>query len=60
VNAGLEVNPEKTKYMLMSHHWTTGQNHDVLVANKYFVNVVDFKYLETIKNNYCLHDKINS
>jgi hypothetical protein len=24
----LEVNAEKTKYMLLSHHQTAGQNHD--------------------------------
>jgi hypothetical protein len=26
---GLEVNTEKTKYMLLSHHQNAGQNHDV-------------------------------
>jgi hypothetical protein len=31
---GLEVNAEKTKYMLMSHHQTTGQNHYTEVALK--------------------------
>jgi hypothetical protein len=25
---GLEVNTEKTKYMLLSHHQNAGQNHD--------------------------------
>jgi hypothetical protein len=27
--AGLEVNPEKTKYMLMSHYQKTGQQHSI-------------------------------
>jgi hypothetical protein len=26
--AGLEVNAEKTKYMLLSHHQNAWQNHD--------------------------------
>jgi hypothetical protein len=30
---GLEVNGEKTKYMFMSRHQTTGQNHNIKVVN---------------------------
>jgi hypothetical protein len=30
---GLEVNAEKTKYMLLSHHQNAGQNHDIRTAN---------------------------
>jgi hypothetical protein len=26
---GLEVNTEKSKYMLLSHHQNSGQNHDI-------------------------------
>jgi hypothetical protein len=36
----LEVNTEKAKYMFMSHHRTTGQNHYIMVDNKSFENVV--------------------
>jgi hypothetical protein len=35
----LEVNAEKTKYMLLSCHWNLGQSHDIKVANKSFENV---------------------
>jgi hypothetical protein len=28
---GLEINAEKTKYMLLSRHWNVGQNQDILV-----------------------------
>jgi hypothetical protein len=28
MEVGLEVNVEKTEYMLLSHHQNTGQNHD--------------------------------
>jgi hypothetical protein len=30
---GLEVNTEKTKYMLLSRHQNAGQNHDINIAN---------------------------
>jgi hypothetical protein len=30
---GLEVNAEKTKYMLQSHHKKAEQNHDIKIAN---------------------------
>jgi ABC-type siderophore export system fused ATPase/permease subunit len=45
---GLEVNAEKTKCMLMSHHQTGGQNHDmkVLIGIRSLENVVRFKYWE--------------
>jgi hypothetical protein len=33
---GLEVNAEKTKYMFMSCHQTTGQSNYIRVANKSF------------------------
>jgi hypothetical protein len=29
----LQVNAEKTKYMLLFHHQNTGQNHDMKIAN---------------------------
>jgi hypothetical protein len=31
--AGLEINAEKTKYMLLSWHKNAGQNHDIKIAN---------------------------
>jgi hypothetical protein len=36
---GLEVNTEKTKYMLLSRHQNVGQIHDIKIANKSFENV---------------------
>jgi hypothetical protein len=44
---GLEVNTEKTNYMLLFHHQKTGQNHDIKIANRCFVNVAQLKYSET-------------
>jgi hypothetical protein len=48
---GLEVNTEKTKYMLLSHHQNAGQNHDIKVANRGFENAAQFKYLGTTPTN---------
>jgi hypothetical protein len=42
---GLELNAEKTKHMLLSHHKKAGQNHDIKAANRSFENVAQFKYL---------------
>jgi hypothetical protein len=52
---GLEVNREKTKYMLLSNHQNAGQNHDIKIAKRYFENVAKFRYLgATITNqNLC-------
>jgi hypothetical protein len=42
---GLEVNPEKTKYMLMSHWQKAGQRHSIKIVNRSFEDVAVFKYL---------------
>jgi hypothetical protein len=49
--AGLEVNTEKTKYMLLSHHQCAGQNHDIKIANRCFENVAQFRYLGCLKHS---------
>jgi hypothetical protein len=36
---GLEVNTEKTTYMLLSRHQNAGQNHGIKVAKRSFENV---------------------
>jgi hypothetical protein len=54
-----EVNTEKTKYLFMSCHYTTGQNHYVKVANTSFEDVAKLKYsgmLVTDEN--CIHTEI--
>jgi peptide methionine sulfoxide reductase MsrB len=42
---GLEVNTEKIKHMLLSHHQNAGQYHDIKIANRCFENVAQFRYL---------------
>jgi hypothetical protein len=58
---GLEVNAEKTKYMVVSHHQNVGQNHKILIAHKLFENVAKFKYLgTTVTNKNCIYEEIKS
>jgi hypothetical protein len=44
-DVGLEINVEKTKYMLLSHHQNVGRNRDTKIANRSFENMSQFKYL---------------
>jgi hypothetical protein len=48
---GLEINVEKTMYMLLSRHQNVGQNWDMKIANRSFENVSQFKYLGTTVTN---------
>jgi hypothetical protein len=50
----LEVNPEKTKYMLMSRK-KAEQKHDIQIANGSFERVEKFRYLGTTLNRSKLH-----
>jgi hypothetical protein len=47
---GLEVNPEGTKYMLISRSQKTGQNYSIKIADRSFEDVEKFKYLGTTTN----------
>jgi hypothetical protein len=48
---GLEVNTEKTKYMLLSRQHNAGQNHDITIENRCFENVTQFRYVGTTVTN---------
>jgi ribosomal protein S2 len=48
---GPEVNTEKTKYMLLSHHQNAGQSYNLEIANRCFGNVAQFRYLGTTITN---------
>jgi hypothetical protein len=36
---GLEINMEKTEYILLSHHQNAGQNCNIKIVNRWFENV---------------------
>jgi hypothetical protein len=58
---GLEVNLEKTKYMLMSHSQKIGQKHSIKIGNRAFEDVAKFKYLGiTLTGQNCMHKEIKS
>jgi hypothetical protein len=58
-DTGLEINVEKTKYMIMSRHPNSGQNQNIRIANESFEKVAKFKYLgKTLINQNDIHDEI--
>jgi hypothetical protein len=58
---GLEINAEKTKYMIMSRHQNSGQNQNIRIANESFENVAKFKYLGmTLTDQNDIRDEIKS
>jgi hypothetical protein len=60
-NVGLEINAEKTKYMIMSCYPNSGQNQNIRTANESFENVAGFKYLgTTLTKQNDIHDEIKS
>jgi hypothetical protein len=60
-DVGIEINAEKTKYMIMSHHPNSEQNQNIRIVNELFENVAKFKYLGTILTNQNdIHDEIKS
>jgi hypothetical protein len=57
----LEVNPEKTKYLLMSRSQKIGQKHSIKIANRFFEDVAKFKYLgTTLTDQNYMHEEIKN
>jgi hypothetical protein len=60
-DVGLEINAEKTKYMIISRHQNSGQNQNIRIANESFEKVAKFKYLgTTLTNQNDIYDEMKS
>jgi predicted transcriptional regulator len=58
---GLEVNVDKTKYMVMSRDQNSGRGHSKKSDNNYFESVEQFKYLgTTLTNQNSIKEEIKS
>jgi len=58
---GLEVNVDKTKYMVMSRDQNTRRSHNMKIDNRFFERVEKFKYLETtLTNQNSIQEEIKS
>jgi hypothetical protein len=56
---GLEVNPQKTKYMLASRCQRAGVRQSIKIGNRSFEIMAKFKYLGTILTDQnCIHEEI--
>jgi hypothetical protein len=44
-DVGLEINTEKTKYMIMSRHLNSEENQNIRIVNESFENMARFKDL---------------
>jgi hypothetical protein len=59
--AGMEMNPEKTKYMLMLCCKKAVQKHSIKIVNRSFEDVAKFKYLGTkLTDQNCKNKEIKS
>jgi uncharacterized protein YlxP (DUF503 family) len=55
------VNPEKTKYMLVSRIQKTGQKYTIKIANRSFEDVAKFRYLGiTLTDQNHMHEETKS
>ena len=58
---GLEVNADKTKYMIMSRDQNAGRSYSMKIDNSSIERVEEFKYLETtLKNQNSIQEEIKS
>jgi len=58
---GLEVNADKTKYMVMSGDKNAGRSHSIKIDNSSFERVEEFRYLGTnLKHQNSIQEEIKS
>jgi hypothetical protein len=57
----LEINAQKTKYMIMYRHQNSGQNQNIRIANESFEKVAKFKFFGTKPTNWNdIHDEFKN
>ena len=60
-NIGLEMNADKTKYMVISRDHNAGRSHNIKIQNSLFERVDEFKYLgTTLTNQNFIQEEIKS
>ena len=58
---GLEVNADKTQYMVMSRDQNAGQSHSMKTDKSSFERAEEFKYLgTTVTDQNCIQEEIKS
>jgi len=58
---GLEVNADKTKYMVMSRNQDAGRSHNIKIDISFFERVEEFKYTgTTLTDQNSIQEKIKS
>ena len=58
---GLEVNADKSKYMVMSRDQNVRSSHIIMMDNSSFARVEEFKYLgTTLENQNSIQEEIKS
>jgi len=58
---GLEVNDDKTNYMVMSRDQNAGRSHSIKTDNSSFERVEEFRYLgRTLTNQSSIQEEIKS
>ena len=58
--SGLEVNADKTKYIVMSLNQKAGRSHNIKIDNSSFQRVEEFKYLRrNLTNKISIQEVIN-
>ena len=57
---GLEVNADKSKYMVISRNQNAGRSHSIKTDDSFFERVEQFKYMEiTLTNRNATQEEIN-
>jgi hypothetical protein len=57
----LEVNADKTKYMVIFRDQNAGRSHSMKIDSKFLEKVEEFRYLDiTLTNQHSVHEEIKS